>query len=121
VGRALGLGSAKDGVEHWWAQRISALALAVLGPWCLISLLAMGHFDYDHVANWMSRPVNALLLVIFIPTLVYHSKLGVQVVIEDYVAGALKVVSLLLSMFAHIVVGALGILAVLKVAFGVGA
>ena len=121
VGRVLGLGTAKDGVEHWWTQRISAVALAVLGPWCLISLLVMGHFDYDAVANWMSRPYNAVLLVIFVPTLLYHSKLGVQVVIEDYVAGALKVTSLLLSTFAHVIVGALGIFAVLKVAFGVGA
>jgi succinate dehydrogenase / fumarate reductase membrane anchor subunit len=120
VGRVLGLGAAKDGVEHWWTQRISAVALAVLAPWCLISLLVMGHFDYDSVAKWMSRPVNATLLVIFIPTLVYHSKLGIQVVIEDYVGGALKVTSLLLSTFAHVIVGVLGILAVLKIAFGVG-
>jgi succinate dehydrogenase / fumarate reductase, membrane anchor subunit len=120
IGRVLGLGTAKDGAEHWWSQRVTASALAVLGPWFLISLLCNGSFDYDSVAGWISRPYNAVLLSLFIATLVYHSKLGIQVVIEDYVTShGTKIASLVLSNFVHVFVGVLGVFAVLRVAFGV--
>ena len=85
------------------------------------SLYCFGSFDYGAVTAWIATPYNATLLSIFIATLAYHSQLGVQVVIEDYVRGALKTVSIVLSNFFHVVVGTLGVVSVLRVAFGVAA
>ena len=121
LGAVLGLGSAKEGVGHWWAQRISAVALIPLGLWLLFSiamLVGSDNSDFLGVTDWIAAPFNAVLIILFIGTVTYHSTLGVQVVIEDYVHGALKVVSLVLQKFAHIVVAAVGIFSVLRIALG---
>lgn len=119
VGRVLGLGSAGEGVGHWWAQRVSSVALALLGLWFVFALLRMPDLGYVTVTAWMASPFNAVLLSLLIGTMVYHSMLGVQVVVEDYVShhGA-KIVTLLLLNFFHYVLAALGIFAVLRIAFG---
>ena len=119
LGKVLGLGTAKDGVKHWWSQRVTAVALALLGVWFIVSLACLGSFEYGVVTGWISGPVNATLLSLFIATLSFHSQLGVQVVIEDYVHGALKTVSIVLSNFSHVIVGALGVVSVLRIAVGV--
>lgn len=113
------LGSAKEGVGHWWSQRVSAVALIFLGFWFLIALLLGGDFSYAGLVAWVARPLNAVLLTLFVLTSVYHSKLGVQVVVEDYVAhhGA-KIVTMLLLNFLHVLAAALGVFAILRVAFG---
>jgi len=121
LGKVLGLGSAKAGAKHWWSQRVTAVCLALLGVWFVASLVCLGSFDYDAVIGWIHNVCNATLLVLFIATLAYHSQLGVQVVIEDYVHGALKTVSIVLSNLFHVVIGALGVVAVLRIAFGVAA
>ena len=119
LGRVLGRGSAKEGTDHWWMQRVTSVALAVLGLWFLVGMIALPDFAQATVAGWIGQPWNALLLLLLGLTLAYHSALGVQVVIEDYVHGAfLKVVSILLNKFAHIVVAAAMSFAVLKIAFG---
>jgi succinate dehydrogenase / fumarate reductase membrane anchor subunit len=118
LGTVLGLGAAKAGVKHWWSQRVTAVGLALLGVWFVISLLCLGSFDYSAVTTWIANPINATLLSIFVATLSFHSQLGVQVVIEDYVHGAMKTISIVLSNFLHVVVGALGVIAVLRIAFG---
>lgn len=118
LGKVLGLGSAKSGASHWWSQRVTAVALALLGVWFIGSLVCLDSFEYGAVTAWMGGPVNATLLSLFVATLAYHSQLGVQVVIEDYVHGTLKTVSIVLSNFLHVVVGALGVVSVLRVAFG---
>jgi succinate dehydrogenase / fumarate reductase, membrane anchor subunit len=116
------LGSAKEGVGHWWTQRISSVALVFLGLWFLGSLIANGNFGYDSILHWMGRPVNAVLLTLFVLASVYHSKLGVQVIVEDYVShGGYKIVTMLLINFLHTVLAALGVFAVLRVAFGAAA
>jgi succinate dehydrogenase / fumarate reductase membrane anchor subunit len=121
LGRVAGLGSAKEGAKHWWSQRVTAVGLAMLGAWFIVSLLCLGSVEYGAVTGWIANPCNATLLSIFIATMAYHSQLGVQVVIEDYVHGALKTVSIVLSNFFHVVVGTLGVVSVLRVAFGVAA
>jgi succinate dehydrogenase / fumarate reductase membrane anchor subunit len=121
LGKVLGLGTAKEGVKHWWSQRVTAVGLALLGVWFIVSLFCLGSFEYGAVTMWIANPCNATLLSIFIATLAYHSQLGVQVVIEDYVHGALKTVSIVASSFFHVVVGTLGVVAVLRIAFGVAA
>jgi succinate dehydrogenase / fumarate reductase, membrane anchor subunit len=119
VGRVLGLGSAKDGTGHWWAQRVSAVALIPLTLWFLLSLLALPALDYDTVRAWLSVPLSGLLAVLLVAVLTYHSYLGTTVVIEDYVhAAGTKILSLLLLRFLYVLVGGAGIFAILHVAFG---
>lgn len=119
VKHARGLGSARDGTAHWWAQRLSALALIPLGIWLMASLIALLQVDYATARDWVGDPLNALLLVVTLGTLFYHSWLGVQVVVEDYVHGkSSKLVTLVISQFLHILFAALGIFAVLRIAFG---
>lgn len=119
VGRVLGLGSAGEGSGHWWSQRVSSVALVLLGLWFVFSLLRLPDVSYGAVTAWIGSPVNAVLLALLIGTMVYHSMLGVQVVVEDYVShhGA-KIVTLLLLNFLHYVLAALGIFAVLRIALG---
>jgi len=119
LGRVLGLGSAKDGTAHWWSQRVSAVGLALLGLWFAAALIGLDTFSYRDVTAFVSDPLNAVLLSLFVATALYHSLLGVQVVIEDYVhGGGLKVASLLLIKFVHVLAGALGVFAILRVGFG---
>ncbi len=121
LGKVLWLGSAKEGVSHWWGQRVSAVALIPLGLWLILSLTMLvraGSTDYLAVVDWISVPFNAVMLMLFIATVAYHSSLGVQVVIEDYVHGGLKVVSLVLQKFAHVLVATAGIFSVLRIALG---
>jgi succinate dehydrogenase / fumarate reductase, membrane anchor subunit len=118
LGTVLGLGAAKAGASHWWSQRVTAVGLALLGVWFVGSLLYLGTLDYGAMTAWIAAPWNAALLSIFIGTLCYHSQLGMQVVIEDYVHGGLKTASILLSNFAHVVIGVLGVVSVLRIAFG---
>ena len=119
VGRVLGLGSAKDGTGHWWAQRVSAVALIPLTLWFLLSLLALPTLDYATVRAWLSVPLSGLLAVLLVAVLTYHSYLGTTVVIEDYVhAAGTKLLSLLLLRFLYVLVGGAGIFAILHVAFG---
>jgi succinate dehydrogenase / fumarate reductase membrane anchor subunit len=122
IGRVLGLGSAKEGVGHWWSQRVSAVALVILTLWFVSALLRLDELSYPLVTAWLAKPVNAVLMTLLVATTAYHSQLGVQVVVEDYVAGkGAKVVALLMSNFLHVALGALGIFAILKIAFGASA
>ena len=119
LGRVLGSGSAKEGTDHWWLQRLTAVALAILGAWFLISMMLLDGFDQRSVQGWIGQPWNSVMLLLLGLALAYHSSLGLQVVIEDYVhAPFLKVVSLVLNKFAHAVVAAAVSFAVLKIAFG---
>ncbi|MGH8194475.1 MAG: succinate dehydrogenase, hydrophobic membrane anchor protein [Woeseiaceae bacterium] len=122
LGRVLGSGSAKDGTDHWWSQRVSAVALVLLGVWFLISLTQLPGFAYDDVHDWIARPWNAILLLLLLLTLAFHSNLGVQVVVEDYVQQPFSRVALLVvSKFVHIVLAAAAVFAVFRTAFGFAA
>src|SRR3954462_13578875 len=85
LGRAIGLGSAKEGVEHWWAQRITAIALVPLSLWFVSAVLGLVGADLETVQNWVGRPLPAILLLLLVIAVFYHAVLGLQVVIEDYV------------------------------------
>ena len=98
LSHVLGSGSAKEGTDHFWGQRVSAVALAILGIWFLISLVTMADADFDYVglADWVGLTLNSVMLILLVLTLAYHSSLGIEVIIEDYVHGPfLKVVSLI--------------------------
>ena len=119
LGRVLGLGTAKDGTSHWWGQRVSGLALAVLATWFAWSLATMPGFAYAEALAFISRPLNALLLLLLSVTMAWHSYLGVQVVIEDYVhSHGLKIAALVLSRFAHVALAVAAIFSILKLGIG---
>jgi succinate dehydrogenase / fumarate reductase, membrane anchor subunit len=119
LGRAIGLGSAKEGVEHWWAQRVSAVALIPLGLWFAASLVALAGADRAAVLAWLHAPVQAILAILLLIAVFYHAALGLQVVIEDYVhAEWLKVPSLVAMRLVAFGLAVAGIFAVLRIAFG---
>jgi len=118
LGRVLGTGSAKVGTDHWWTQRVSAVGLIILGTWFLVSLALLPGFDHGAVVQWIGRPWSAILLFLLIVTLAWHSDLGLQVVIEDYVHQPfLKVASIIIVRFLHFLLAAASIFAILSVAF----
>jgi succinate dehydrogenase / fumarate reductase membrane anchor subunit len=121
LNKVLGLGSAKEGSAHWWAQRLTAVGLVPLGLWFGFSLLGLPHGNYDLVAAWIAEPAHAILLILLVFTLVYHSSLGLQVVIEDYihVPGA-KVLVLVAVQFLHVILAVAGVYAVILVSVGAG-
>ena len=115
LGRAAGLGSAGHGVAHWWAQRITAVALIPLAPWFLLRLASLPSLSYEDLLLCFQGLGNATLLTAFVLALLYHSELGVRVVLEDYVGGGLRVACLILSKLAHIGLGLAGLLAIARI------
>jgi succinate dehydrogenase / fumarate reductase, membrane anchor subunit len=85
LGRARGLGSARSGSKHWWAQRLTAIALVPLTLWFIRSMLHLTNGSQADVADWLSSPVRMALLLALIFATFHHLQLGLQVVIEDYV------------------------------------
>lgn len=83
--RARGLGSARDGVGHWWRQRITAVALFFLGLWFLVLVLGLLNGNYATAHAALAHPLNAALMLAFVIALFWHMQLGLQVIIEDYV------------------------------------
>jgi succinate dehydrogenase / fumarate reductase membrane anchor subunit len=117
LARALGRGSAGEGVGHWWMQRVTAVALLPLTAWFVVSLLGQSLQSYDSMRGWLGQPWVAVLTILLVIALALHSKLGVQVVIEDYVHGkAAKTTLLLLSTFVHFGAAVAAIFALLRMA-----
>ncbi len=117
LGRVLGAGAAGNGVHHWWVQRLTAIALVLLSAWFVVSLLVLPLGDYAVLVAWLRAGWNALLMLLFALVALWHSQLGVQVVIEDYVHGhGSKTFALILSSFIHILLAAAIVYAVLKIA-----
>ena len=119
LARARGHGSAKEGVDTFLAERISAVALVPLSLWFVFSVARLPVASYGAVKHWVQAPSVAVTLVLFLAVLFYHSSLGVKVVVEDYIASEGKKLALLLAVkFVHAVLAAAGIFAVLKIALG---
>jgi succinate dehydrogenase / fumarate reductase membrane anchor subunit len=120
LGRVLGLGSAKGGSGHWYAQRVSAVALVILGFWFIASLAMLGAgAPLDAVSGWLRSPFPAAMAVLLVVVTAWHAMLGLQVVIEDYVADkGTRMVVLVALKFALVVAALIGVLAVLRIAFG---
>ncbi|MBM3518657.1 MAG: succinate dehydrogenase, hydrophobic membrane anchor protein [Alphaproteobacteria bacterium] len=119
LGRVRGLGSAKEGTHHWWMQRLTAIALIPLTLWFAISLIWLTGAEHADVVAWLGAPIPGALMLLLIGAGFYHLKLGVQVVVEDYVhAEALKVACLIVNSFGCIVLALASALAVLSVMLG---
>lgn len=114
------LGSARSGSSHWFAQRVSAVALVLLGLWLVAALAAMGGSAHANVVAWLSSPVAAAFAVLLVLTAAWHAVLGLQVVIEDYVGDkGRRLAALLVVKFVFAVAAVVGVLSVLRIAFGV--
>ena len=119
LSRARGLGSAKAGVHHWWAQRITAVAMIPLVAWFAISLIMMSGADYAVVRAWIGSPVVMVLLTLTIVIGLHHGQLGMQEVVEDYVHGeGMKLALIVLLRFIAVFFGLAAIVAILRIGFG---
>ena len=119
LNKVRGLGSAKEGVEHFWHQRVSAIALVPLVLWFLWTVPTHVGADYETVRAWIAGPLTAIPLLLFIAVAFYHMKLGLQTVIEDYISGhGLKIVLLVLSTFFSYGLAAASAFAVLQISLG---
>ena len=118
LNKVLGLGSAKEGTGHWWAQRTTAVALVPLTLWFAISLLNLDGSSYAVITSWIADPLHSILLILLMISLIYHSILGLQVVIEDYVHGAARIAALVAVQLGHVILLVAGIYAVVVISIG---
>lgn len=119
LGKVRGLGAAKSGTARWWMERVTSIALIPLSIWLLASLVSGVASSHAVLVEWISNPLVAVLLILFVAVTFYHASMGMKVVIEDYVhEHGNKIASLLLVDFLAIVGALAGIVAVLKIAFG---
>ncbi|MGK2912090.1 MAG: succinate dehydrogenase, hydrophobic membrane anchor protein [Sphingobium sp.] len=118
IGRVRGLGSAKSGTHHWINQRITAVGNLLLVLWLIFSILNLSSLDYVGVTSWLAKPWVAVPMILMIISVFYHFRLGLQIVVEDYVheEGAKFAATLLLNFYA-IGGAAAGIFAIAKIAF----
>ncbi|TXH72264.1 MAG: succinate dehydrogenase, hydrophobic membrane anchor protein [Lysobacteraceae bacterium] len=117
VARARGLGSAKSGTGHFWWQRVSAVFLALLTPWVVGMLIALVGTGHDEIRAALGRPANAIPLVLFAISLFWHARLGLQVVVEDYVHHRATEIALqLLITFACALGGLVSLYAIARIA-----
>jgi len=117
LARVRGLGAAKEGVHHWWMQRVSAIALVPLTLWFAIAVIGLVGADHAVFVAWVRSPMSAILLVLLLVATFYHAALGLQVVIEDYIhREGMRLAALLIMRFLCIVFAVRGIFAILKMA-----
>jgi succinate dehydrogenase / fumarate reductase membrane anchor subunit len=117
LARAMGLGSAKTGGGPWWAERVSAVALVPLTLWFAASIIVHNDSDYPAFIAWLRTPLVAALMILLLIALFYHSALGLQVVIEDYVHSAAKFSAVIAVRLGCFVLATAGIVAILYIVF----
>lgn len=119
LGRARGLGSAREGTGHWWAQRLTAIALVPLCLWFVAGIIGLVGAGHGAAVAWIASPVNAVLLVLLILAVFHHGQLGLQVVIEDYVHTEWRKITLIIAVkFGALILGLAAVFAVGRIAFG---
>lgn len=117
LSRAKGLGSAKEGIGHWWMQRVTSLFLIPLIVWGALMMASLGGYDYHYFTNWLAEPLNAILTIALLVVVCYHAALGLQVIIEDYVhLTVVKIMSIVAVYLLSFVLALVGVLAVIKIA-----
>ncbi|KUR79866.1 succinate dehydrogenase, hydrophobic membrane anchor protein [Novosphingobium sp. Fuku2-ISO-50] len=119
IGRVRGLGSSHHGAHHWLATRLTAVGNLVLIPYLLVSLALLPGYDYQAVHSWLAQPVPATALVLIFINTFYHARLGVQVMLEDYVhEDAGKIAAWLFVNIVPFAGAAFGIVSVIRIALG---
>ena len=119
LSKVTGLGSAKEGTSHFWRQRLTAVANVPLIMFFVILVISLQGADYQTIKNTLANPLISIFMILMILSGVYHMKLGMQVIIEDYVHGEfLKVVTLIGNTFFCSVIGLAAIFAIFKISFG---
>ena len=117
LGRVRGLGSARDGVSHWWMQRLAAVALVPLSLWFVFSVAALRGASQADVQAWIAAPLVTVLLLLVVVATFLHLAMGLQTVIEDYIRdGVAKVAALLVVKWACVLFGLASVLAILRIA-----
>src|SRR6478752_1514582 len=116
LARAIGLGSAKEGVGLWWAERVSAVALVPLTLWFAASIITHTRSDYATFIVWLRTPLAAILMILLLIALFYHMALGLQVVIEDYVHSAIKFAVVIAAHLGCFALATAGVVAILRIA-----
>ena len=118
LGRVRGLGSARTGAHHWWLERLTSASTLLLFIWLLVSLLRLSALDYGTVTEWLASPVNSVVMLLLVVSTFWHVKLGMQVIVEDYVhEDGNKLALIILLNFAVVAAAALASVAILKIAF----
>ena len=118
LARAKGLGSARDGVHHWWHQRITAIANIPLVLWLVWNIVNLKGATYAEFTSWLAEPINAILMILLVVSSFYHAALGCQVIAEDYIHHeGLKIFKLLGIKLFFIATGIACVFSVLKIAF----
>jgi len=116
LARAKGLGSAKSGTGHWWMQRVTAVALVPLSFWLIKFLRLSLTAPYQQTVDWLTSPVNTICIIVWIIAVFYHAALGLQVVIEDYVAAeGVKIISIWAVNLAFLFLAMAALLAVFRI------
>lgn len=118
LGRVRGLGPARHGAHDWWAVRLNSVALLVLYAWLAVSLLLLPSLDRTTVVEWLADPLAAVPMALLVAATFWHVQKGLREVVDDYVHDEGKVFWLVLLTFFTLGGGALGVFAVLKIAFG---
>ena len=119
IGRVRALGSAHSGSHHWLLQRFTAIGNVVLMSWLLVSLVMLGDYGHANVTKWLSHPLNATAMMLLVISLFWHARLGLQVLLEDYIHDAGSKFALLSALnLATIGGGAFAIFSVAALAFG---
>ena len=120
LANARGLGSAKQGTEHFWHQRVTAIVLVPLALWLTISLFMLSSSEHNAILTWINSPPNTILLLVFIISAFYHAQLGIKVVIEDYIHSEWqKIACLILVNILVVLAGLVSVLAVFKIFLGI--
>jgi succinate dehydrogenase / fumarate reductase membrane anchor subunit len=119
IGRVRGLGSAHSGAHHWLVIRYTAIGSLLLTVWFAVSLLLLPNFSFATVREWASTPIPATALGLFVLVNIWHARLGIQVVIEDYVhEDGNKLVSIVLLNLVTFAAAAFGLFCVIRLALG---
>ena len=119
LGRVRGLGAAREGAEHWWDERLSSIAVFLLTIWLIVSLLRLPTIDHGTLSEWLAQPLAAVPMLLLIVAAFWHARMGLQVIVEDYVhEEGDKLFWIVLISFATILGGGLAAFSVLKIALG---
>ncbi len=120
LGRARGLGSAKEGLHHWWMQRLTSVALIPLTIWFVVSVIGLAGTGWEDFMQWMSSPIHATIMILFLAVSFHHAQSGMQVVLEDYVSShGTRIAAIIAVKFICTALAVLSIISILIVAFGV--